>query len=143
MNTWLRRLRGALSVGLTWALLWVILGILIMAGIWLVDPADIGPGEGPSKALPILALVGLLSGTGFAALLASTARRKTLGDLSPWRAGLLGLLGSAGIPWLMGADASMGVLTGALGALFASTSVAIARRGEPTAGAPVSAGQDG
>lgn len=131
-----RWLRGALSVGLTWSVLWIAFGVVLMTVLWIVAPADIGPGEGPGKALPILGLVGLLSGVGFASLLSLAERRRALGELSLGRVALWGMLGSAAVPLLMGADASMGVLTGTLGALFAAGSVALARRGagrEPAA----------
>jgi len=129
MTNLLRRLRGALGIGLTWAGLWVGFGILAGTVIGVFHPEDIGPGEGPSRALPILGLVGFLSGLGFASLLAFAERRRTLRDLSLWRVGLWGMLGSAAIPLLMGTDGSMGWLTGSLGATFATASVALARRG--------------
>ena len=128
-----RWLRGALGVALTWAALWVLVGLAIYAVIRTVDPGDIGPGEGLDRALPILALVGFLSGLGFAALLSLVERRRTLRELSLGRVALWGLLGSAAVPLLMGTDASMGGLTGALGALFAAGSLAIARRGPDVA----------
>src|SRR5688572_32475072 len=129
MNGILRRLRGAIGVGVTWAVLWVLLGSLVLGAFMLIDPADIGPGEGASQVLPIFALVGFLSGTGFAALLAFSERAKKLTELSLWRVGLLGALGSVAIPWLLGADKGEGWLTGTFGAAFAAGSVAIARRG--------------
>jgi hypothetical protein len=106
----------------------MLIGVVIGAVIWIVDPADIGPGEGPSKALPILGIVGLLSGLGFSAILSVAERRRTLRDLSTWRVGLWGMLGSAAIPLLMGTDGSMGLLTGSLGFVFATASVTIARK---------------
>jgi membrane associated rhomboid family serine protease len=124
-----RGIRGALGIGLTWGLLWILVGALLGLWVWIVDPTDIGPGEGPGRALPILGLVGLLSGFGFALILSTTERRRSLQRLSLWRVALWGCLGSAAIPLLMGADGSMGWLTGALGAVFATTSVTIARRG--------------
>ncbi len=130
MTSITRWLRGALGIGATWAGLWVIIGVLMMTAIYLIDPADIEPGEGPGKALPILGAVGLLSGFGFAALLSLAEGRRTLRDLSIVRVGLWGALGSAAIPLLMGADGSMGWLTGSLGAIFAAGSLVIARRGE-------------
>ena len=130
MTSFTRWLRGALGIGLTWATLWVIIGVLIMTTIYLIDPADIGPGEGPAKALPILAAVGLLSGFGFATLLSLAEGRRGLRDLSMVRVALWGALGSAAIPFVMGTDASMGWLTGSLGAIFAAGSLALARRGE-------------
>jgi hypothetical protein len=129
VTNFVRWLRGALGIGLTWAVLWVVLGILLLALFLIFDPADIGPGEGPSRVLPILGLVGFLSGLGFAGLLFLAERRRTLRELSLGRVALWGLLGSAAIPLLMGADGSMGWLTGFLGATFATTSVAMARRG--------------
>ena len=65
MKELIRRLRGALGIGLTWAALWVVLGSVLMLVIGIVDPDQIDPGEGPAKALPILALVGFLSGLAF------------------------------------------------------------------------------
>ncbi len=37
MNTWLRRIRGAVLMGLTWAVVWAPVGVLI--GM-IVDPSD-------------------------------------------------------------------------------------------------------
>lgn len=128
MRRSLRWLRGAVSVGITWALLWVVVGAGIGTIIWWVRPDNIGPGEGPARALPILALIGLLSGLGFSALLSIAERRRALQELSVARVALWGLAGSAGVPLLMGVDASMGLLTGSLGATFAAGSVALARR---------------
>src|SRR5687768_11985217 len=125
-----RWLRGALGTGLIWAVLWIIIGVLMMTGIWLVDPEQIG-NDGPSWVLPILGTVGFLSGLGFASLLSLAERRHSLRELSLGRVALWGMLGSAAIPLLMGTDGSMGWLTGTLGAVFAAGSVAIARRGSP------------
>jgi hypothetical protein len=136
MKELIRRLRGALGIGLTWAALWVVLGSVLMLVIGIVDPDQIDPGEGPAKALPILALVGFLCGVGFAGLFSLAERRRTVRDLSVVRAALWGLLGGVAIPLLMGTDGSMGWITGSLGALFAATSVAIARRGAPREAAP-------
>ena len=130
MTSFRRWLRGALSIGVTWGTLWVIIGVIVGTTIYLIDPADIEPGEGPAKALPILAAVGLLSGFGFATLLSLAEGRRSLRDLSMVRVAVWGALGSAAIPFVMGADASMGWLTGSLGAIFAAGSLALARRGE-------------
>jgi membrane associated rhomboid family serine protease len=128
MTRLVRALRGAAVIGSAWGFAWILVGALIAAVIGVVSPEDIGPGEGPERALPILGLVGLLSGVGFAALLAFAERRTQLEELSLPRVALWGLLGSAAIPLLMGADASMGWVTGPMGAVFATASVAIARR---------------
>jgi hypothetical protein len=136
MKKLLRWLRGAFGIGVTWAVLWIVIGALLFLVIRIFRPESIGFGEGPAKALAILALVGLLSGLGFAGFLSVAERRRTLRELSLVRVGLWGLLGSAAIPLLMGTDGSMGWLTGALGAVFATGSVALARRGLPVATAP-------
>jgi len=124
-----RWVRGALSTGLTWAVLWMVVGVLLWAGFRVFQPGDIGPDEGLRVVLPILGLVGLLSGLGFAAVLTLTERRRSLRELSLGRVAFWGMLGSAAIPALLGAPAGEGWLTGILGASFASASVAIARRG--------------
>ena len=129
----LRRLRGALGIGLTWAVLWVVVGFGLVTVIGILRPGDISRGEGLSRILPSLATVGFLSGLGFAALFWLAERRRTLAQLSIGRVALWGLLGSAAIPLLLGTDGSMGILTGSLGALFAAGSVATARRGLPRA----------
>jgi hypothetical protein len=70
----------------------------------------------------------MVSGVGFATLLSLTEGRKSVGELSLARAALWGFLGAAAIPGLTGADASMGLISGSLGALFATGSIAAARR---------------
>ena len=129
MTGLVRWLRGALVVGVAWGVMWVAIGLVLSVVIGVVRPYDSGPGEGPSKALPILRLVGFLSGLGFASLFSLAERRTRLDELSLPRVALWGLLGSAGIPLLMGTDGSMGWITGPIGAIFAMASVAIARRG--------------
>lgn len=130
MNAWLRRLRGALGIGVTWAGLWTAVGLGLAGVLRILRPADFDPGEGLGVILPVLALVGFLSGLGFALLLSLSERKRTLGELSLPRVALWGLLGSAAIPLLLGTDGTMGVLTGLLGAVFASGTVAVARRQE-------------
>ena len=129
MTRLVRWLRGALAIGLTWGVAWVAIGVVLFVVIGAVRPDNIGPGEGPGKALPILGLAGFLSGLGFAGLVSLAERRTSLRELSLARVALWGLLGSAAVPWLMGADGSMGWVTGPMGAILATASVAVARRG--------------
>lgn len=133
MTTLLRRLRGALGVGATWAALWVACGLGLVGIISIFRPGDIDPGEGLGTMIPVFATVGFLSGLGFAGLLWLAERRRTLPRLSLGRVAVWGMLGSAAIPLLMGTDGSMGVLTGLLGGVFAAGSVAAARRELPPA----------
>lgn len=129
MNDLVRRLRGALGIGVTWGVLWAAIGLVLGFVVGVVRPDQIDAGEGPGKVAAVLGLVGFLSGLGFSALIAVAERRRTIRELSLGRVALWGLLGAAAIPLLTGADASVGLITGPMGALFATTSVVTARRG--------------
>jgi hypothetical protein len=73
---WLKRLRGALGMGITWALAWAIVGGAIMEGI--VDPngriLDMWP--------QTLAIPGFLSGVLFSVVLGLTEGRRRFEELS-------------------------------------------------------------
>jgi len=127
MTDLVRRLRGALGIGVTWGVLWAAIGLVLGFVVGLVRPDQIEPGEGPGRIAVVLGLVGFLSGLGFAALLALAERRRTIHELALGRVALWGLLGAATIPMLTGADPTVGLITGSLGALFATASVATAR----------------
>src|SRR5688500_8045430 len=115
MITLARRVRGGVVVAATWAVLWVAFGVLLWAAFRILDPADIGPGEGLARVLPSFAAIGLLSGIGFAVLLTVAERRRALHELSLARVAFWGMLGSAAIPALMGAPPGEGWITGLLG----------------------------
>lgn len=132
MTDFVRRLRGALGIGLTWSVLWGAIGLVLSLIIGFARPNDIDPGEGPGKAAAVFGLLGFLAGLGFAGLLSLAERRRTIHELSLGRVALWGLLGAAALPLLMGADSSMGLITGPLGAIFATASVATARRSRDT-----------
>ena len=83
MTTWLRRVRGAVGVGLTWAAAWAIVGLLIgvasnlMPGLpWnlLFDVFD--------APLPALAIPGFLGGVFFSVVLGIVERHRSLAELS-------------------------------------------------------------
>jgi hypothetical protein len=137
MTQLVRRLRGALGIGVTWGVLWAAIGLVLGVILGVVRPEDIDPGEGPGKIASVLGLVGFLSGLGFAGLFSLAERRRTIHELSLGRVALWGLLGAAAIPLLTGADASVGFITGPMGAVFAATSVAAARRGTLRGAKPV------
>lgn len=137
MKTWLRRIRGALGMGLIWAIGWAVVGGGVMEGI--VDP------EG--KILDMwpqtLAIPGFLGGVAFSIVLWIAAGRRRFDELSLfgfgiWGAvtGLLlgvlavgtGLASSALSLWLRVA-VIIGPLT-LLSALSAAGSLALARMTE-------------
>jgi hypothetical protein len=132
MKQFLRRLRGIIGTGLTWALAWAPLGALFVA--FTVDRTPLaryvvfGAING--------AIQGFLVGGSFAAVLSMVERRKRLEDLSLGRVAAWGALGGLllGVPFslffgtpLVSADAA---LTYFLAAGSASGTVALARRGE-------------
>jgi hypothetical protein len=128
MGNFLRRLRGAVGIAVTWGALWAAIGVVLTLAIGVLRPEEIDPGEGPGKVAAVLGLVGFLSGLGFAGLLYVGEKRRTIRELSLGRVALWGALGAAAIPALMGAPVGEGWITGILGGVFAVASVAVARR---------------
>lgn len=135
MRKWLRRIRGAVGMGLTWAVVWAVVAGLI--GM-LVDP----DGSMDEMWPAIGAYPGFLGGIVFSVVLAIAARHRGLDDLSPgrvaaWGAGagfLVGVLPftigepATEIPlWLLAALV-IGTITG-LSAASAAGSLALARMG--------------
>jgi hypothetical protein len=136
MKKWLRRIRGALGMGLTWALVWAPVAVLIGLAI---DP----DGSMDEMWVAIGAYPGFLGGVVFSAVLAVAARRRRLEELSlprvaAWGAAAGLLVGS--IPFTFGEPASdtpvwllatvvIGTIT-VLSATSAAGSLALARMGE-------------
>ena len=86
MKALLRRLRGALGVGLTWAVGWAVVVFLIGTVIGIVDPDSIDAGEAPLRmALTIIAPVGLISGLFFAVFMSVAEHRNTSRSASSTR----------------------------------------------------------
>lgn len=84
--SWLRRIRGAVGMGLLWALAWAIVGGGIMEA--LVDPH----GEILDMWPQTLAIPGFLGGVGFSILLWMTEGHRRFDELSVHRFGALGAL---------------------------------------------------
>lgn len=139
---WLRRLRGAIGVGLTWATGWGVIGGLIGAAIQIFSPGSalfVNPIVGWALGM---GAYGLISGFGFSVLLSIGDGSKRLRELSLSRVAAWGVLGSILVPvgfgllgffdpstTLIDVLGAIGV-TGALGGTFAAGSVAAARRAE-------------
>src|SRR5687767_4448939 len=75
MKKWLRRLRGAVLMGVTWAVIWAPIGLLIGA---VVDP----DGTMDEPWILVGTLPGFLTGVIFSIVLGVAAGRHKLDDLS-------------------------------------------------------------
>jgi hypothetical protein len=86
MQAWLRRIRGAIGMGLTWAVGWALAGVLIGVASRLLPglPWD-SFFEVFDAPLPALAMPGFLGGVLFSAVLGVAGRRRRFAQLSlPW-----------------------------------------------------------
>lgn len=97
MANWLRRLRGAVGMGLTWAGLWSVVGavVAVLPGT-LVAPYPI-PLEWlvrlAAQSAAQFAALGFVGGATFSGVLAATEGRRGFGQLSLPRFAILGTLG--------------------------------------------------
>ena len=128
MNSLRRKLRGMFGVGLTWGVGWAIVMFIIGSIIGIVDPDSIDAGEEPWRLAGLVGMVGFISGSVFALILSSVERLKTVRDLSVLRSAFWGALGGAALPLLTTMNESVLTTTMPLGAIFAASTVAIARR---------------
>ena len=138
MKGFLRRLRGIVGTGLTWALGW--------AGATTVFSVILGAPLGRLVGVATTgAIFGFIAGGTFAVILSIAERHHSLADLSVRRVALWGGIGGVALvlgfaPQFLGSGMSPQqmvnayfiplVLNGLLGAGFASGSVALARRSE-------------
>jgi len=130
MNQLLRRIRGIIGTGLTWAAAWI----------------GLGAGLGALAGFPLTYLVrialtnsvgGFIAGTAFATILSIAERKRTLGDLSLKRVALWGAAGGVlvtSMPLAFGAPVAflLGplLINGGIGATLATGSVVMARRAD-------------
>lgn len=133
MGSWLKRVRGAIGMGLTWALAWFGAGM----GLLLI----LGPGAADVPFPLGFGLLGFLAGVTFSGVLAMVEGRRTFDQLSIPRFAFWGGAGGlllAGIFVIasaaLGAGSldllTMGVVFGLAGAGSAAGSLALARWGE-------------
>ena len=135
MKGWLRRIRGAVGMGLTWAVGWALVGVLIglswSLGLpmeWFVEVFD--------APLPALAIPGFFGGAVFSTVLGIAGRRRRFDELSLPRFGAWGAVGGLllGLPLLVALSPGEGaVIIGTLtllSAVSASGSLALARMAE-------------
>lgn len=130
----MQRLRGAIGIGIAWAVIWAAAFTALGVVISLLDPDSIDPGESVGLVLRIGATLGLVSGAGFSGLLALAEGGRRIEELSLPRMALWGAVATAAFPLLTPANNAMVILLCPLGAIVAAGSVAIARRGSLRAG---------
>ena len=94
MKKWLRRVRGAVGMGLTWAVAWALFGVLIgVASILLPGlPWDLFFNFFDAP-LPALAVPGFVGGTAFSVVLGIAGRRRRFDEISLPRFAGWGALG--------------------------------------------------
>ena len=139
MKHWLRRARGAVGLGVVWALVWAVVAVAIGLAI---DP----DGSMDEMWPTVGAYPGFLGGVLFSVVLAIAALRRSLQELSLPRVAAWGALAGlvvGTLPFLIGEPTTelplwllalvvIGSIT-ALSAASAAGSLAIARRGEQRA----------
>ena len=128
MAKWLRRIRAAAGIGLTWAVAWFAAGMLLLLVVG-VDAADV--------PFPLFfGLLGFLAGSAFSMLLGALAGRRKFSEMSLARFATWGALGGlmlTGIFLVMegpGALLVVGPVFALAGALSAAGTLALARRSE-------------
>lgn len=110
MKKWLSRVRGAMGMGLTWALAWFGAGLVLLLVI--------GPNAADVPFPLFFGLLGFIAGVAFSAILALAERRRTFEQMSLPRFALWG--GAGGV--LLAAAMALGLGGGALlvlGPIFA------------------------
>lgn len=142
MRGWLRRVRGAISIGLTWAAGWAPIGAVVGAVLhFLLPGSPLTLGSVIALNATTFAVLGFAGGATFATLLRFTEGHRRFHELSlprftVWGAlggGLLGGLAVAAGLWGAGFGtigvAMMGAAT-LLGAGSAAGTLAVARRAD-------------
>ena len=134
MNNWQRNLRGALLMGLTWAIAWAPVGVLIGT---IIDP----DGSMDEPWVLVGTFPGFLCGVVLFTLLRMAEGRRGLDELSPFRAAVWGAMAGllvGVLPFVLGSQNTNGrplwllpvVAIGSvtlLSAVSGSVSVALAR----------------
>jgi hypothetical protein len=112
MRKWLRRIRGAVGMGLTWAVGWAVAGVLIGLTSKLLPGL---PWDSFFKVfdapLPALAIPGFVGGALFSAVLGIAARRRRFHELSLPRFAAWGALGGVLLSLVPGALFALGLAT--------------------------------
>ncbi len=126
MKKWLKRIRGALGIGLTWAAVW--------GGFGFILALVVGGIRGDPFALlgdsVFYAAMGFIGGAIFSTVLGIAEGRRRFDEMSLWRFAGWGLAGGLLVPMLLGVEWLFVGLYTLLGAGSAAGSLALARRAD-------------
>jgi drug/metabolite transporter (DMT)-like permease len=120
MNGWLRRIRGAVGMGLTWAIGWTVAGMAGAMAVYMLFP---GLPDVFDVWIPVFAYPGFLAGVGFSLVLRVAEGRHTFEELSLPRFAAWGALGGLLLGAFLTAMAFGEVPTAALAAITGTTTL--------------------
>src|SRR5262245_48105918 len=108
MKKWLRRIPGAIGMGLSWAAGWGITGLLIGAASMFLPDLQFEIFDAP---LPALAVPGFFAGALFSIVLGIAGRRRRFEELSLPRFAAWGALGGVLLSLVPAALVGLGLAT--------------------------------
>lgn len=135
MQSWRRRIRGAIGMGITWGLAWLLAGLVLLAIVGL-DAADV--------PFPLFfGFLGFWAGVVFSVIFGSIERGRSIAQLSIARFASWGAVGGVVLAMLVVLIATLGGDSGAemlvlapvfavSGAISAAGSLALARKAART-----------
>ena len=142
MKKWLKRIRGALGMGLIWAAAWFGASMIFLSGLVVFGAPPVGVGLATAVAnSALLAAAGLMGGTAFSVVLGIAEGRRRFDEMSLPRFAGLGALGGLVLSVFLltagngaGGSTLVGVIMVSLATLMsagsAAGSLALARRAE-------------
>ncbi len=139
MKKWLKRLRGAVGLGLTWAAAWFGMGAIFMSLIAVFGTLDVGIGLPELVSISVAyAILGFVGGAAFSVVLRIAEGRRRFDEMSLPRFAAWGAGGGLLVSMLFLSFGVSSVLQGVLlaglftlmGAGSAAGSLALARRAD-------------
>jgi hypothetical protein len=122
-----RLVNVSLALVALWAVLWGATVVALTAIALAIDPAVVGPGEGPADVVWIGASTGAITGVVFALLLLAFERGRPLTEIGALRAAMWGVLAAAILRLVELTDVHFSN-SAVVGAASGALSVALARR---------------
>src|SRR5262245_32096897 len=100
MTSLIRKLRGLAGIGLFTGVAWAVIGAIIGAGVMLIDPASIDPGESPAWIAYYFGRAGFVCGVVAGVVIAVVESRRAFNGLSLIRMAAWGALAGLALPSL-------------------------------------------